>query len=82
MVSHGPADVTAMENPAESFGECVRWVDRTRDVFQDDIALVLPLLDGKMLNRNVPGAGCRLSGIDHKNCGLGYPHTTRWVGVA
>jgi hypothetical protein len=71
MMAHGTADVAAVEDPVEGFGESVRRVvDRSGDVSQYDITLFFPLLDGKMLNRNMPGASCRLGGVDHENRGL------------
>ena len=56
-MSHGPANVAAVEDPTEGLCERIGWVDGTRDMFKENVAVLLPLLDGEMLDRDVAGAG-------------------------
>ena len=65
LVSHGLAYVSAVKDPTESFGECIGRVDDARDVFKKNVAVLLPLLDGKMLDGDVVGAGGWFGSIDH-----------------
>ena len=59
-MSHGPADVAAVKNPTESLGKRIGGVDDAGDVFEEDVTMLLPLLDGEVLDRDVTGAGGRL----------------------
>ena len=54
-----------MEDPTEGLGEIIGRVDDARDVFQDDVLGILPILDGKVLNINVAGALSRNTSVDH-----------------
>ena len=56
VVSHGSAYVSAVKDPTESFGERISGVYDAGDVFKKDVAVLLPLLDGEMLDRDVVGA--------------------------
>ena len=67
VVFHCPANVAAVEDPTEGLCERIGWVDDTRDVFKRNVAVLLPLLDGEMLDRDVAGAGGRLGSIHHQD---------------
>ena len=44
MVSHKEAGVTAVKNPAESFGEYISGIDNAGNVAHDEIAKHVPLV--------------------------------------
>ena len=54
-----------MKNPTESLGKRIGGVDDAGDVFEKDVAVLLPHLDGEVLDRDVAGAGGRLGRIHH-----------------
>ena len=60
-MSHGPADVSAVKDPTESLGKRISRVDDAGDVFKENVAMLLPLLDGEVLDCDVAGAGGRLA---------------------
>ena len=45
-----------MEDPSEGFGEAIGLLDDSRDMVQDNMAVVFPVLDSKGLDVNVPAA--------------------------
>ena len=59
-----------MEDPSQCLGKGVGWVDDARDVFQDNVALLFPFLNSKVLNGDVARAKRRLGGVDHQNGSL------------
>ena len=67
MVSHGPTDVSAVKDPTESLGQRIGGVDDAGDLFKENVAVLLPLLDGEVLDRDVAGAGGRLGSIHHQD---------------
>jgi len=54
-----------MENPAEGLGEVIGRVDDTWDVAHDNVASILPILDGKMLDVDVTRTFRGNTGVDH-----------------
>ena len=54
-----------MEDPAERFGEVIRWVENSSNMVHDNILGVLPVLNGKVLDVNVTGALGRDLRVDH-----------------
>ena len=54
-----------MQNPTKGLGEVVRGVDYPWDVLHDDVAGILPILDGKVLDVNMTGAFRWDAGVDH-----------------
>ena len=66
-MSHGPADMPAVKYPTESLGKRIGGVDDARDVFEENVAMLLPFLDGEVLDRDVAGAGGRLGSIHHQD---------------
>ncbi len=59
------ADMAVMKLSAKRFGQQFCRVDNTRNVFQNNLTVGLPLLNCKVLNGNVARAGRRATGIDH-----------------
>ena len=57
--------MSGMQNPTQGFCQVIRWVDDTRDVLENDVSSILPVLDSKELDVNVPGSLSWLSGIDN-----------------
>ena len=70
VVFHCPANVAAVEDPTEGLCERISWVDDTRDMIKENVAMLLPLLDGEMLDRNVVGAGGWFGSIYHQDRSL------------
>ena len=68
-MAHGTMSMVSKKSPAKCFGGMVGNVDKARDVMHDDDSMMLPLLNGKMLNVNMPGAGSGFALIDHGNGG-------------
>ena len=66
-MSHGPADVPAVKYPTESLCKRIGGVDDTGDVFEENVAVLLPLLDGEVLDRDMAGAGGQLGSIHHQD---------------
>jgi hypothetical protein len=54
-----------MKNPPKGLHEIISQVDDSWNVFQDDITLILPILNGKVLDVNTLGAFCQDTCIDH-----------------
>ena len=69
-MAHRAADMATVEDPAKCFGQSVRGVDRAGDMLQNKVALILPFLNGKMLDVDMPGAGRGFGGIHHEDSGL------------
>ena len=67
VMAHRATDMAAVEDPAERFGQSIRGVDRARDMLQNNIALIFPFLNGKMLDVNMPGADRGFGGIHHED---------------
>lgn len=67
VMAHDTAGVTSMQDPTKRFGQIVGWIDHTRDVTHHNIARVLPILDRKMLDHDMPGTFGGYAGIHHIN---------------
>ena len=52
-MTHNASRMAGMEDPAQGLGEVIRGVDDTRDVAHDNVASLLPVLNGKVLDINV-----------------------------
>ena len=52
-----------MKYPTESLGHCVTAVDNSRDVFEEDLQVLLPLLNCKILRVDVTGLFGRVNGV-------------------
>ena len=78
-MAHDATCMSLMEHPSQRFGEIVAWVDHTRDMTKDDVALLLPFLDSKVLNINVSrtigGGSC----IDDLDCRHVVLTDRRWL---
>mmetsp|Transcript_88268 Transcript_88268/g.172642 ORF Transcript_88268/g.172642 Transcript_88268/m.172642 type:complete len:84 (+) Transcript_88268:39-290(+) len=48
--------VARVEDPAERFGQIVRRIKDARNMLEDDVTGVLPVLDSKELDEDVAGA--------------------------
>ena len=68
-MTHHTTDVSVVEDPAKGFGERVRGVDDPRDMLHDDVATLLPTLDGEHLDVNMPTAFGGDAVIDHVDSG-------------
>ena len=64
-MAHGMMSMASKKSPAKCFGSMVSNVDDAGDVMDD--AMMLPLLNGKMLNVNVSGIRSGFAFIDHGN---------------
>ena len=62
--------MSVMQDPPKGFRHVIRWVDDSRDVDHDNVAILFPVLDGKVLDINVPRAIGGVTGIDELNGGL------------
>jgi hypothetical protein len=60
VMTHQTADVPKVEDPAESLGQGVGWVDSAGDMFEDNVASTHPFLNGVPLDVDVAGALSRL----------------------
>ena len=67
IVTHQTADMSKMQRSAERLGESICWVDDTWDVAEDNLAFGFPLLDGEVLDIDVPGTRCGSARVDHQN---------------
>ena len=56
--------MSGVKHPTEWFCEIITGVDDTRDVGEDNVSSLFPVLDGKQLYVNVPGAFSWVLGID------------------
>ena len=54
-----------MQNPTNRFGECITGIDDSRDMFECNIATLLPFLDCKVLNIDMTGTFSWFSSIHH-----------------
>ena len=70
VVTHETSAMTSMENPTERFCQIIRRVENACDVVHDNVLCSLPVLNGKMLHRNVVGAFRGNPGVDHVDSGL------------
>ena len=70
MVSHGMVHMLLVKGPAEHFGSLVRGVDDPWDVAHNDDLVVMPFLNGKVLDINVAGMRHWLLLVNHCNCSL------------
>ena len=57
--------MTRMENPSKIFGEVVAAIDHSRDVAERNVAIGFPILNRKILDRNVASAVGRNASVDH-----------------
>ena len=64
-MSHDAARVAIVQDPAQGFGQIVSGVDNARHVVHDDIAGILPILDGKVLDIDMTGTLGGDLGVDH-----------------
>ena len=69
-MTHNATCMTLMEDPAKRFGEVITRIENARAESHKDMAGIFPILDGKVLNINVPGAFRGYLGIDHIDSGL------------
>ena len=53
IVTHGPTDMTVLKDPAESFGECITWVDDAWDGTEDYLLARPPLKESVGLDLDV-----------------------------
>ena len=65
IVSHDAACMSRMENPAERLREVVGRIDDAWNMAHDDVAGVVPILNGKMLDVNVTRAFGGNASVDH-----------------
>lgn len=70
VVAHETPTVTSVKYPTKRFGKVVGGIQNARNVTHDDVVVVFPILDGKMLNQNMTGAFGRDAGVDHIDGGL------------
>ena len=66
-MTHQATNMTEVESGAERFSEGVRRVDDTRNVAKDNIAVGLPLLDGKVLDVNMSRTWRWATRVDHQD---------------
>ena len=59
VMPHVAAGMTDMDDPSKRFGEIITGIDDPRKMLHDEIFLLMPFLDGKMLDINVPSTGCK-----------------------
>ena len=64
-MSHDTPCVARMQDPTEGLGKVVGRIDNSREISHDNVASILPVLDGKVLDVNVTRALSRNSSIDH-----------------
>ena len=69
-MSHVASCMTAMKNPAKSFGHVVTGIDDSWEVLHDDIPSVSPFLNGIMLDFDVSGMWSGTGFIDHSQSSL------------
>ena len=67
-MAHGMASMANKKSPTKCLGSVVGNVDDAGDVMHDNDAMMLPLLDGKMLNVDVSGIRSGFAFVDHGNC--------------
>jgi len=68
MVTHGTVHMSVVaQGRTEGLGSCVARFDDTGDVVHLDNPMLLPLLDCKVLDIDVTGAGDGLPLVDHSN---------------
>ena len=67
MVTHGASGMSMVKNPCQCFGESIGNVDTGRNGNQNDEAACTPLLCSKVLDIDVTGPWCRLTGIDNED---------------
>ncbi len=53
MMSHGTSSMPMMQNPSKSFCRVVGHIENARDVFHENVSLLVPILDCKELHINV-----------------------------
>lgn len=54
-----------MEYPAKGFAEVIGWVDDTSYVNREDITIILPILNGEVLDIDVASTFSGLARVDH-----------------
>jgi len=64
-VTHNASRMASMENPAQGLREVIRRIDDTWDVAHDNVASLLPILNGKVLDINVMRTLSRNTSINH-----------------
>ena len=57
--------MAGVKDPAKGLGQVIQGIDDARDVLRDNVASILPILNGKMLDINVTGALGRDASVDH-----------------
>lgn len=70
VVVHETTTVTRMKHPTERFCEVIGWIDDSRNMEKDDVAINFPILNGKELNEDVARAVSGDASIDHVDCRL------------
>ena len=66
-MTHVATTVAVVEGPAASFCQSIGAVDDAGDVEKDQVTIVFPLLDGKVLDVNVASTVGGLARVDHFN---------------
>ena len=64
-MSHSAAGMPAVENPTKGLGEVIRLVDYTWNEIHYDVSSIFPVLNGKVLDVDVPRALSGHLGINH-----------------
>ena len=65
-MTHQTANVTMVKCSAERFCERISRIDNTRDMFEYDLKICLPLLNRKVLDVNVARTRRGATGINHE----------------
>ena len=65
VITHAAVGMMGMWDPSKRFGEINAGIDDPRKMLHDEIFLLAPFLDGKMLDVNVPSMGCGMLFVDH-----------------
>jgi len=65
VVTHDASRMVSMENPKQGLREVIRRIDDSWDVAHDNVASLLPILNGKVLDINVTGTLSKNTSINH-----------------
>jgi hypothetical protein len=69
-VAHHATDVAGVKYPANAICESITWIDDAGDLFKNEMAGFLPILDSKVLYVDMAGTLSGTIGVDHFNCRL------------
>jgi hypothetical protein len=64
-MTHETTGMAGMKNPAKGFSKVIRRIDNARDVTEFKMTLTSPVLNGKVLDVNVPRPFGRLHCVDY-----------------